>query len=146
MPGTFWSDWFIYFREGSAAAGGGGGDRERGGGREEEGRNGKQGRGRGAGGPWSVHGSLQPQKPEEEELGQARREKTDRDWQCTRPRVKAAQQFLKRLGKRKSKSKTKHTHFIRVILSQLLPKPIKAPYCLWEKAPNTAVGHRKLLI
>lgn len=37
--GTFWSDWFIYFREGSAAAAsGGGGERERGGGREREGK------------------------------------------------------------------------------------------------------------
>ena len=34
---TFWSDWFIYFREGSTAAAGGGGERERGGGREKKG-------------------------------------------------------------------------------------------------------------
>lgn len=40
MPGTFWSDWFIYFREGSAAVAGGGGKRERGGGREREGKTG----------------------------------------------------------------------------------------------------------
>lgn len=31
--------------------------------------------------------------------GQEREEKTDKGWQCTLPRVKVAQQFLKRLGK-----------------------------------------------
>ena len=39
-----------------------------------------------------------------------RREKTQKESQRTLPRVKVASQFLKRLGKLRSGSETKHTH------------------------------------
>lgn len=58
---------------------------------------------------WPCHTSSSPagQGPRP---GRKRKEKTQKDSQCTLPRVKVASQFLKRLGKLKSKSKTKHTH------------------------------------
>lgn len=93
MLRTFWSGWFIYFREGSAAAAAEGGGRERGGGEE---------------GVWKPARSLRvcsetsrqllgagtatphSQKPEKDQSQAGRDKKRHKDRQHAYPRVKVA--------------------------------------------------------
>lgn len=97
--------------------------------------------------PGAGPASLLPQKPEKE-LGQARREKRRqiKVGSARFPDSRLPNSSSKDSGNVKVKAKQNtHTHFTRVILSQLFPKPIKAPYCSQEKAPNTIAGHGKLV-
>lgn len=153
MLGTFWSDWFIYFREGRAAAAAAAGGGERGGGREGR-REKEEEKGwetlksahgllrdlRSAPRSWPCHTSSS-QAGQGPRPGRKRKEKTQKDSQYTLPRVKVASQFLKRLGKFKRKSKTKHTHAPEQFLKPFL-KLITTLYCLqWGKKNNKSPKH-----
>lgn len=97
--------------------------------------------------PGTSTAKLLPQKHLEKEPGQARREKRRqiKVGSARFPESRLPNSSSKDSENEKVKAKQNtHTHFTRVILSQFLPKPIKAPYCLQEKAPNTIAGHVKL--